>query len=214
MVAGHSLGEFSAMAAANAISFDDALRIVRKRGELMQQAGEDQPGTMAAIIGMEDETVEEVCKAAKNEIGKEVVPANYNSPGQLVISGDVEAVQKAVDLAKERGCKLAKLLPVSGAFHSALMESAYEGLKEELSNVEINQPDCPVFSNYTAVPTESPETLRENVLKQLLNPVRWRQTMENMFEAGATKYIEVGPGKVLQGLAKRTLKQIETEGYQ
>lgn len=214
MVAGHSLGEFSALVACGAVEFPDALQIVRRRGQLMQQAGTDNPGTMAAIIGMEDKEVEKFCKQASQETGKEVIAANYNCPGQLVISGNVEAVEKAVEIAKDSGCRLARLLPVSGAFHSSLMQPAYDGLKEELEKLVISKPDCPIYSNYTAKPTEDPEEIRSNVLKQLLNPVRWTQTLQNMHEDGAEHFVEVGPGKVLQGLVKRTLKDIETEGYE
>lgn len=214
MVAGHSLGEFSALVACGAVEFSDALKIVRRRGQLMQQAGIDNPGTMAAIIGMEDAEVEKFCKQASEETGKEVIAANYNCPGQLVISGDIEAVEKAVEIAKENGCRLAKLLPVSGAFHSSLMQPAYDGLKDELERLSISEPVCPVYSNYTAEPTEDPEEIRSNVLNQLLNPVRWTQTLQNMHKDGADTFIEVGPGKVLQGLVKRTLKDVKTNGYQ
>lgn len=214
MVAGHSLGEFSALVACGALQFDDALKIVRRRGELMQQAGESNPGTMAAIIGMDDEVVEEVCKKAANEVGKEVIAANYNCPGQLVISGDVEAVEKAVELAKEEGCRLAKVLPVSGAFHSSLMQPAYDGLKNGLESLDISEPNCPIYSNYTAEPTTDPEEIRSNVLNQLLNPVRWTQTLKNMYAKSADSFVEVGPGKVLQGLVKRTLNDVEIDGYQ
>ncbi|MDX1618109.1 MAG: ACP S-malonyltransferase [Balneolaceae bacterium] len=214
MVAGHSLGEFSALVGCRAVSFGDALKIVRKRGRLMQEAGEVHPGTMAAIIGMDDEAVEGVCKKASEETGKEVVPANYNCPGQLVVSGDVEAVERAVALAKENGCRLAKLLPVSGAFHSSLMQPAYDGLEEELENLDIEQPDCPIYSNYTAKPTREPDEIRSNLLNQLLNPVRWTQTLQRMYADGAGKFIEVGPGRVLQGLVKRTLDEVEITGYE
>lgn len=214
MVAGHSLGEFSALVACGAVQFEDALKIVRRRGELMQQAGEDNPGTMAAVIGMDDEIVERVCKEATDQVGKEVIAANYNCPGQLVISGDVEAVEKAVELLKEKGCRLAKMLPVSGAFHSTLMQSAYDGLKESLESLEIAQPNCPIYSNYTAEPTTDPEEIRSNVLNQLLNPVRWTQTLKNMGKNGADSFIEVGPGNVLQGLVKRTLDGVEIDGYE
>jgi len=214
MVAGHSLGEFSALVACDAIEFEDALRIVRQRGELMQQAGEDNPGTMAAVIGIDDEVVEHICKQATDEIGKEVIAANYNCPGQIVISGDVEAVKKAMALLKEEGCRLAKMLPVSGAFHSSLMQSAYDGLKESLESIEISEPSCPIYSNYTAAPTTDPDVIRSNVLKQLLNPVRWTQTLQNMHSNGAASFVEVGPGKVLQGLVKRTLDDVEINGIQ
>lgn len=214
MVAGHSLGEFSALVACGAVGFEDALRIVRRRGELMQQAGEDNPGTMAAVIGMDDEVVERLCEQATDEVGKEVIAANYNCPGQIVISGDEEAVEKAVELLKEEGCRLAKMLPVSGAFHSSLMQSAYDGLKEGLESLNISTPNCPIYSNYTAEPTTDSEEIRSNLLNQLLNPVRWTQTLQNMSENGADSFVEVGPGKVLQGLVKRTLNDVEINGYQ
>lgn len=214
MVAGHSLGEFSALVACEALKFEDALRIVRRRGELMQQAGEENPGTMAAVIGMDDEVVERVCKQASKESGKEVIAANYNCPGQLVISGAVQAVEKAVEMLKDEGCRLAKMLPVSGAFHSSLMKPAYDGLKESLEALQVNEPNCPIYSNYTAEPTTDPEEIRSNVLNQLLNPVKWTQTLQNMGRDGADSFVEVGPGKVLQGLVKRTLEDVEIDGYQ
>lgn len=214
MVAGHSLGEFSALVACGAVQFEDALRIVRQRGVLMQQAGQENPGTMAAVIGMKDDAVETVCKQATELVGREVVPANYNCPGQLVISGDVDAVEKAVQIAKEQGCRLAKLLPVSGAFHSSLMKPAFEGLQQELEELDISTPACPIYSNYTAKATTDPKEIRSNVLNQLLNPVRWTETLENMYTDGARSFTEVGPGKVLQGLVKRTLKDVEINGYE
>jgi len=214
MVAGHSLGEFSALVACGAVSFEDALKVVRKRGELMQQAGESNPGTMAAIIGMQDEVVDQICEEASSITGKEVVAANYNCPGQLVISGYIEAVEEAVEIAKDKGCRLARVLPVSGAFHSSLMKPAYEGLKDQLEELNIHQAECPVYSNYTAKPTTNAAEIRENLLKQLLNPVQWTNTIKNMHSDGATGFVEVGPGKVLQGLVKRTLKDVEISGYQ
>ncbi len=214
MVAGHSLGEFSALVASGALDFENALQIVRKRGQLMQQAGTDNPGTMAAIIGMEDEAVETLCEDASKLTGKDAVAANYNCPGQLVISGYIEAVEKAVELASERGARMAKLLPVSGAFHSSLMQSAYDGLKSELENASFSTPKCPVYSNYTAQPTTDPEEIRSNILDQLLNPVRWTQTIQHMIEHGATSFVEVGPGRVLQGLVKRTHRKAEISGHQ
>lgn len=214
MVAGHSLGEFSALVACGAVSFEDALKIVRRRGELMQKAGTDNPGTMAAVIGMEDEAVEKVCAQATEETGKEVIAANYNCPGQLVISGYQEAVEKAVELAKENGARMAKLLPVSGAFHSSLMQPAYDGLKDQLQKLDISETNCPIYSNYTAEATTDPEEIRSNLLNQLLNPVRWTQTLNNMSSDGANAFVEVGPGKVLQGLVKRTLKDVEISGHQ
>ena len=214
MVAGHSLGEFSALVASGAVSFEDALKIVRRRGELMQQAGEQNPGTMAAVIGMDDDVVEELCSKATKEIGKEVIAANYNCPGQIVISGDIEAVEKAVALLKEEGCRLAKILPVSGAFHSSLMQPAYDGLQDSLEQLDVSTPDCPIYSNYTAKATTDPEEIRSNILSQLLNPVLWTQTLTNMHANGAESFVEVGPGKVLQGLVKRTLDNVEINGYE
>lgn len=214
MVAGHSLGEFSALVACGAVGFEDALKIVRRRGELMQHAGTQNPGTMAAIIGMEDLAVEHVCEKAASETGKEVVAANYNCPGQLVISGYINAVEKAVEIAKEEGARMAMLLPVSGAFHSSLMQPALDGLREQLENIEINIPNCPIYSNYNALPTSEPEEIRSNLLNQLLNPVRWTQTLQNMIKDGATSFVEVGPGKVLQGLVKRTDRKVEISGHQ
>jgi [acyl-carrier-protein] S-malonyltransferase len=214
MVAGHSLGEFSALVACGAVSFEDALKIVRRRGQLMQEAGNSNPGTMAAVIGMDDDDVVDICKRATEETGKEVIAANFNSPGQVVISGYVEAVEKAIEIAKEEGVRLAKTLPVSGAFHSSLMKPAYDGLKKQLEDLEINEPTCPIYSNYTAEATTDIEEIRSNVLNQLLNPVRWTQTMINMKKDGAESFVEVGPGKVLQGLVKRTLKDVKISGYQ
>jgi [acyl-carrier-protein] S-malonyltransferase len=214
MTAGHSLGEFSAIVAAGAMRFEDGLKLVSLRGQLMQKAGEQNPGSMAAIIGMDDEVVEIICDEATSQTFKPVVPANYNSPGQIVISGDSKAVEEAVELAKGRGCRLAKLLPVSGAFHSELMKPAFDGLEEELQSVSFKKPVCPIYSNYTAKPTTDPDKIKENLLEQLLNPVRWTQTLQNMHEDGAVEFIEVGPGKVLQGLVKRTLKNVEISGHQ
>ncbi|AXJ01537.1 [Acyl-carrier-protein] S-malonyltransferase [Cyclonatronum proteinivorum] len=213
-VAGHSLGEFSALAAAGVLSFEDALRVVRKRGQLMQQAGTDNPGTMAAVIGMADEKVAEICKEASKGADDIVVPANYNCPGQLVISGHETAIDRALVLLKEQGCKIAKKLPVSGAFHSPLMQSAYDGLKAELDQVSFHTPSCPVYANYTARPTTSADEIKENLLSQLLNPVKWTQTLLQMKEDGLEAFTEVGPGNVLQGLVKRTLKGTAISGHQ
>lgn len=214
MVAGHSLGEFSALVACGAVAFEQALRVVRRRGELMQQAGEINTGTMAAVIGMDDSVVERMCSRASQMVGEEVVTANYNCPGQVVISGNVEAVEKAVALLKEEGCRLAKILPVSGAFHSSLMQPAFDGLEEWLGRLTVTEPHCPIYSNYTARPTTNPDEIRSNVLKQLLNPVLWTQTLKNMHADGADSFVEVGPGKVLQGLVKRTLEEAEISGYE
>lgn len=214
MAAGHSLGEFSALVAAGAFRFEDGLRLVSLRGELMQQAGEEQPGSMAALIGMKDEDVERICQKAAAETGKQVVPANYNCPGQLVISGETEAVRKAIELAREEGCRLAKELPVSGAFHSPLMESARSGLRNELERVTISEPGFPVYGNVTAEPERDPGRIRDHLLKQLLSPVQWTRTLQNIHRDGAETFTEVGPGKVLQGLVKRTLKGVEISGHQ
>lgn len=214
MVAGHSLGEFSAITAAGVLSFQVALELVSLRGKLMQEAGSQQAGTMAAIIGMEDDAVDQICEKATELIGKPVVAANYNSPGQLVISGDVDAVKKAVDLAKDEGCRLAKLLPVSGAFHSPLMEPAYSAFKSKVDEIEFTEPEYPVYSNFTAKGTRDPEVIKQNVIMQLTNPVRWTDTLKNMQNSGAEKFIEMGPGKVLQGLVKRTLNDVKIEGYE
>ncbi len=214
MVAGHSLGEFSALTAAGVISFQEGLKLVHRRGQLMQMAGEKNEGTMAALIGMEDEAVEAICRRVSEEAGKEVITANYNCPGQVVISGAVEAVEKAVEEAKEQGCRLAKVLPVSGAFHSPLMKPAFEGLKDALKTVSFHKPICPVYSNFTAGPTQDTGEIKGNLLNQLLHPVLWTQTLENMHRNGASKFVEVGPGNVLQGLVKRTLDNVETKGYE
>lgn len=214
MVAGHSLGEFSALVACEAVSFEEALKIVRRRGQLMQEAGNTNPGTMAAVIGMDDDDVEHICERATEETDKEVIPANYNSPGQIVISGYVEAVEKAIEIAKEEGARLAKKLPVSGAFHSSLMKPAYDSLKSQLEELNIKEPNCPIYSNYTAEATTDVEEIRSNLLNQLLNPVKWTQTLINMKKDGAESFVEVGPGKVLQGLVKRTLNDVKISGYQ
>lgn len=214
MVGGHSLGEFSALQVSGVLSFETTLELVALRGKLMQEAGSIHPGTMAAIIGMEDEDVDEICRQATEEIQKPAVPANYNCPGQLVISGDVDAVKKAVELAKDKGCRLAKMLPVSGAFHSPLMKPAYDAFKEKLDQIEFSEPSCPVYSNYTAQPSTDPAKIKENLLNQLVNPVKWTQTLKNMEKNGANHFIEVGPGNVLQGLVKRTLKNVNIDGYE
>ncbi|MEX0769832.1 MAG: ACP S-malonyltransferase [Balneolaceae bacterium] len=212
--AGHSLGEFTAIVVSGAMDFECGLKLVSLRGSLMQQASESEPGTMAAVIGLKDHEVEKLCKQASDETEKQVVPANYNCPGQLVVSGDVIAVERTVELAKEQGCRLAKLLPVSGAFHSPLMQSAYKGLKSRLEEINMKKPDFPVYSNYTAKAVSDPEEIRNNVLQQLLNPVLWTQTLQQMYQDGVTRFVEVGPGNVLRGLVKRTLKEVSIEGYQ
>jgi [acyl-carrier-protein] S-malonyltransferase len=214
MTAGHSLGEYTALYAAGVLDFESALSLVSLRGRLMQQAGDVHPGTMAAIIGMDDSAVDEICREATQIIQKPVVPANYNCPGQLVISGDKDAVVKAVELAKERGCRIAKMLPVSGAFHSPLMKPALQPLEEKLSEISFSVPACPVYSNFTAKASKDPGELKDNLLSQLTSPVRWTETLLHMEYDGASSFIEVGPGNVLQGLAKRTVKNATIEGYE
>lgn len=213
-VAGHSLGEFSALVASGVIDFETALDLVDLRGNLMQEAGEIHPGGMAAIIGMDDDAVDAICEQATSEIQKPVVAANYNCPGQLVISGDVDAVKKAVELAKEQGCRLAKVLPVSGAFHSPLMKPALEGLRKRLEEIRFNSPKCPFYSNATAEPTQDADEVKKNLIAQLTSPVKWTQTLQNMEKNGITDFLEIGPGKVLQGLVKRTISNANISGLQ
>ncbi len=205
MVAGHSLGEFSALTAAGALDFEDGLRLVSIRARAMQKACEANPGTMAAIIALPTEKVEEIC----TEIDGVVVPANYNCEGQIVISGSDEAVTLASEKMKEAGAKRALLLPVGGAFHSPLMQSAADELASGIESVKFNEPVCPIYQNVTALPTNDPEEIRKNLLAQLTAPVKWAQTVVNMVANGASNFIEVGPGKVLQGLvSKITVNQV------
>ena len=201
MVAGHSLGEFSALVAAGALSFEDGLRLVSLRAQAMQECCEMQPGAMAAIIGLPDARIEEVCAGIPG-----VVPANYNSPGQVVISGEEAAVDKACEILKADGAKRALRLPVSGAFHSPLMEPAREKLARAIEATPFQAPRCPVYQNVTAAPTEDPAVIRENCLKQLTSPVKWTQSVINMAADGATEFVELGPGTVLPGLVKRILQ--------
>lgn len=210
MVAGHSLGEYSALVAAEAISFVDALKLVRLRGELMQKAGEENPGTMAAIVGLEANAVTEACANA-SEAGI-VQPANFNSPGQIVISGSVSGVRKAMELAKAAGAKLVKELVVSGAFHSPLMQSAKEKLKDALDATNIHNAKIPVYANVTAMPVTNADEIKRLLFEQVTSPVRWEETLVNMSNNGATQFIEIGPGKVLQGLVKRTVATAEISG--
>ena len=210
MVAGHSLGEYSALVVAGALAFEDALRLVRLRGELMQKAGEEQRGTMAAVVGLSPEVIEEVCRDARAE--GIVQPANFNSPGQIVISGSVAGVKKAAEIARQRGAKLVKELVVSGAFHSPLMESAQQGLKQALDRAEIRDANIPVYANVTAAPVTKATEIRELLFRQVTSPVRWEETVRNMVRDGATSFIEIGPGKVLQGLVKRTEPAVPVRG--
>jgi [acyl-carrier-protein] S-malonyltransferase len=201
MVAGHSLGEYSALVVAGALSFEDGLRLVSLRGQLMQQAGEERRGTMAAIVGLGSDQLEALCREA-SQAGI-VQPANYNSPGQTVISGSLEGVHRAMELARERGAKLVKELVVSGAFHSPLMESAREGLTQALKATTIHDARIPLYANVTAEPVTAAETIRELLIRQLTAPVLWEQSIRNMVRDGATTFVELGPGKVLQNLVKR-----------
>lgn len=212
MVAGHSLGEYSALVVAGAIQFSDALRLVRLRGELMQRAGETHRGTMAAIVGLEPETVEEICRHS-SEAGI-VQTANFNSPGQIVISGSVEGVRAAMAKAKEKGAKFVKELVVSGAFHSPLMEDAREGLRNALEKTPLRNAAIPLYANVTAEPVTRQEEIRNLLCMQLTSPVRWEQSIRNMVRDGAESFYEIGPGKVLQGLIKRTAATAGTGGYE
>ena len=204
VAAGHSLGEWSALAATGALSFADGLRAVRRRGELMAQAGTVRPGAMAAVLGLDADALDAVCVAATADGDGEVVPANYNDPGQIVISGDAPAVERASARASEAGARRVVPLPVSGAFHSPLMAFARDGLADTLAALSIRSPRCPVVLNVTAAPTTDPETIREKLLEQLTSPVRWAQSVAWMARSGVTRYVEVGTGKVLSGLVKRT----------
>lgn len=208
--AGHSLGEYTALVAAQAIRFEDALKLVRLRGKLMQQAGEDQPGTMAAIIGLDPQTVESICAVARQ--AGIVQPANFNAPGQVVISGSIEAVTEAMEDAKSRGARLVKELVVSGAFHSPLMQSAQAELASALRETEIRQPVIPVYTNVTGTVVDDPDEIRKRLGEQIVAPVRWELSMRNMIQDGFTTFLEVGPGKVLQGLLKRIDPSVQVSG--
>lgn len=207
MVAGHSLGEFSALVANKCLKFEDALLLVSKRALAMQKACEMQPSTMAAVLGLEDHIVEAVCA----DVDGVVVAANYNCPGQLVISGEVKAVEEACERLKERGARRALLLPVGGAFHSPLMEPAREELAKAIENTPFATPICPVYQNVTTFAVTDPEKIKENLIFQLTAPVKWTQSVQNMVADGATKFIEVGPGNVLQGLVKKIHKDAVTD---
>ncbi|MBN2697325.1 MAG: ACP S-malonyltransferase [Bacteroidales bacterium] len=199
MVAGHSLGEFSALVANGSLSFESGLMLVSKRAMAMQKACETEPSTMAAIIGMEDAVVETVCAG----IDEVVVPANYNSPGQIVISGSFRGIDLAIEKLKELGAKRALKLQVGGAFHSPLMESARAELEDAIRSASFKKPVCPVYQNATAQPSVDPEVIRKNLVAQLTSPVKWTQSVKNMIAAGAASFTEIGPGNVLQGLIKK-----------
>ena len=206
MVAGHSLGEFSALVAAKALSFEDGLRLVHARALAMQKACEANPSTMAAVIGMPDETVEQICA----EIDEVVVPANYNCPGQIVISGSNKGIEKL----SEAGAKRVLPLKVGGAFHSPLMEPARQELETAIQNTHFTTPVCPIYQNVDALPYTEPTKIQANLIAQLTASVRWTQIMKNMIADGATSFLEIGPGKVLQGLLKKASTEIETNGIQ
>ena len=206
MVAGHSLGEFSALVSAGALSFEDGLQLVAQRANAMQKACELLPSTMAAILGLEDAVVEDICA----KVDDVVVAANYNCPGQLVISGSIEGVDKACALLTEAGAKRALKLNVGGAFHSPLMESAKVELQAAIEAVDILSPRCPIYQNIDAKPQTDPAVIKQNLIAQLTGAVRWTQTVQNMLADGATAFVEVGPGNVLQGLVKKVDRQVQT----
>lgn len=208
MVAGHSLGEFSALVANKTLSFDDALRLVYSRAMAMQKACEIQPSTMAAVLGLDDSKVEEVCASITDDI---VVPANYNCPGQLVISGTIEGINKACELMKAAGAKRALVLSVGGAFHSPLMEPARQELAEAIMNTQFNEPICPIYQNYVAKAVTNIDEIKENLIAQLTAPVKWTQSVQAMVNDGATNFYECGPGTVLQGLVKKIAKDITAQ---
>lgn len=206
MVAGHSLGEFSALVSAGAMQFEDGLRLVAARANAMQKATEIQPSAMAAVLGLDDFTVEDICQ----RVDEVVVPANYNCPGQLVISGTVAGIDKACEMLLEAGAKRAIKLNVGGAFHSPLMESARVELQAAIEATEFQEPRCPVYQNIDAKPYVDPVMIKQNLIAQLTGPVRWTQTVSNMIQDGATSFVEVGPGNVLQGLVKKINREATT----
>ena len=208
MVAGHSLGEFSALVAAGALTFEDGLKLVAKRAEAMQKACELEPSTMAAILALDDAVIENICAGIENEV---VVAANYNCPGQVVISGSISGITTACELMKTAGAKRALVLQVGGAFHSPLMEPAREELAAAINEAVINTPSCPIYQNVNALPSTDVNTIRENLITQLTSPVRWTQTVKNMVADGAEVFIECGPGKVLQGLVKKISPGVEVK---
>lgn len=206
MVAGHSLGELSALVANNTLTFEDGLKLVSKRALAMQKACELQPGTMAAVLGLDDDIVETVCANTKGI----VVAANYNCPGQLVISGEIDAVNRACETLKEKGAKRALVLPVGGAFHSPLMEPAREELASAIENTLFSKPNCPIYQNVTATAVSDEASIKTNLISQLTAPVRWTQSVQQMIADGATLFTEVGPGNVLQGLVKKINRDAQT----
>ena len=214
MVAGHSLGEFSALVVAGALSFEDGLRLVAQRADAMQKACEINPSTMAAVLRLEDDKVEEICQQISEELGKVLVAANYNCPGQLVISGSDKAIDEACIRMKEAGAKRALKLPVGGAFHSPLMEPAREQLAAAIENTEFSKPKCPIYQNATAKAAVEVDEIKANLIAQLTAPVKWTQSVKNMVADGATSFIECGPGKVLQGLVNKIEPGVEVSGVE
>ena len=212
MVAGHSLGEFSALVANGTLSFEDALRLVSIRAKAMQKACELNPSTMAAVLALDDIKVEEICAAVQAETGEVVVAANYNCPGQLVISGSLQGIQTACEKMKAAGAKRALVLPVGGAFHSPLMAPAKEELAAAINATNFNTPTCPVYQNVVATAVSDIESIKRNLIDQLTSPVRWTQSVQAMVADGATSFTEVGPGKVLQGLVQKVFKEAEVDG--
>lgn len=210
MVAGHSLGEFSALVAAGALRFEDGLRLVSARAKAMQKACELTPSTMAAVLGLDDAKVEQVCA----DIDEVVVPANYNCPGQLVISGSEKGIDMACEQLKAAGAKRALKLPVGGAFHSPLMEPARKELEQAIEATPFTEPVCPIYQNVNAKPTQNPEEIKRNLIAQLTAPVRWTQTVQNMLADGADSFVELGPGAVLQGLIKKVDRKVEAQSLQ
>ncbi len=208
MVAGHSLGEFSALVANGVLDFESALKLVSQRALAMQKACEIEPSTMAAVIGLEDKIVEEVC----NQVGGTVVAANYNCPGQLVISGEMKAIDHACEILKESGARMALVLPVGGAFHSPLMEPAREELAAAIEATSFKEPTCPIYQNVSAKAVNNATEIKENLITQLTSPVRWTQTIQQMIADGATEFTEVGPGKVLQGLMRKIDRKVTANG--
>ena len=205
--AGHSLGEFSALAASNSISFEDGLKLVSIRANAMQKACQNSEGTMAAILGLPDEIIESSC----NDVDGIVKPANYNCPGQLVISGEIKAVEKACEILKEKGAKRALILPVSGAFHSELMSSAADELKKGIDETEFRKPKCPIYQNFTGKPEQDPSKIKINLLKQLTGAVLWNQSINKMIDDGVKEFYEVGPGNTLQGLIRKIDRDIAVD---
>jgi len=212
MVAGHSLGEFSALVANGTLSFEDALKLVSIRAQAMQRACEINPSTMAAVLGLSDEKVEEVCAQVAKETGEVVVPANYNCPGQLVISGSIAGIEKACERMKEAGAKRALVLPVGGAFHSPLMEPARQELRKAIDSTNFHIPSCPVYQNVAAKGVVDKDEIKKNLIDQLTGAVKWTQCVQAMIHDGANRFTEAGPGKVLQGLINKIDKSMQTDG--